>query len=328
MNKSSPLFLAILTVSAGGFIFAAEPLLAPTSSEPVYKGKPISYWVAALEPSQSVSAEAKQAEAEEAIHTLGPDAIPSILRYRGATRQQRLDVIRHACNILAPEGDVKLLDACNDADASVRETALEVLPKTTMPAAMDDMMKLLTDPARPVRNAAVLALLRLAPDREETVSALVEALHEKDSGTNTDGAQFSREDAALALAKLGPKAKAAIPELTSLLEDPNDRTRESAAVALWKIERNPIAIATLAECLEMARDYQTCLRVMKTLAEIGPAAKLAVPALKHRIEDPGVTFAPPNVDIGKSALDALGKIDPSAVAQAKKKLEDLSKENQ
>jgi HEAT repeat protein len=199
---------------------------------------------------------------------------------------------------------------------------LEILPKTTMPAAMDDLVKLVGDPVRSVRDAAVLALVRLAPEREETIAALGEALQEVKAGNETSGtATFSREDAALTLAKLGPKAKAAVPELTRLLTDQNDYTREVAATALWRINRDPATPPILAECLDEARDYQTCVRLLRLLTEMGKAAGPAVPAIIKRVEDPGVNFAPPNVDISQLALDPLTKIAAAAAAAAKKKLE-------
>src|SRR4051812_48325445 len=107
---------------------------------------------------------------------------------------------------------------------------------------------------------------------------------------------FSREDAALTLGALGSKAKAAVPELTTLLTDPSDETREAAAIALWRIERSTEVVPVLVDRLESARDYQTCLRVMKVLAEMGPQAKAAVPSLRRKIEDSGISFVPPTVD--------------------------------
>ena len=296
---------------------SAEPLLF---SGATHQGKPVEYWVAALEPGRSVSTQPKVAEAEEAIHALGPDAIPAILRYRGGTREQRLALIRHACALLEPEGDQKLVEALSDNDAIVRETALEVLPKSTLPAALDDMVRLLIDPVRSVRTAALLAMVRLAPEREETITGLVEALHELPSSSAAAAAEFSREDAALTLGTLGAKAKPAIPALTDLLADSKDEVREAAATALWKIERNPHVVPVLVDRLENARDYQTCVRVLKILSEIGPAAKAAVPVIARKIEEPGVSFVPRTVDLGQLALETLTKIDPTAAAAARRRL--------
>jgi HEAT repeat protein len=307
-------------VAAAPYVTLADD--APASAELAYKGRPVAAWVADLEPSSSVSNRTKEADAEEAIHALGPDAIPAILRYRRGNRTQRLDLIRHACAILEPEGDVKLVEALSDSDPAVRETALQVLPKTAMPAALDDITRLLADPVKSVKAAAILALVRLAPDREETIAALIEALHDLSPPSNGRETQFTREDAALELAKLGAKAKSAVPDLTNVLTDPNDSVREAAATALWKIERNSSVVPALAECLDGARDYQTCLRLLQLLGEIGAPAKAAVPVIVKKIEDPGVPFVPPNVDFGKAALEALTKIDPAAAQEARKKLKE------
>jgi HEAT repeat protein len=296
--------------------FAAD---APPDSEPVFKDRSVTAWVADLEPSSSAANHARQADAEEAIHALGPDAIPFILRFRRRDPSQRLEMVRHACAILEPDGDAKLVEALSDSDAGVRETALQVLPKTAMPGALDDVTKLLADPVRPVKAAAILALLRLAPEREETISALVEALQDLSPAPRGRETQFSREDAALALGKLGPKAKIAVPALTALLTDSDDGMREAAATALWKIEQNPSVVPVLAESLENAREYQAALRLMLTLGQIGPAAKAAVPVIRKKIEDPGVPFVPTHVDFAQAALDALAKIDPAAAQDARKK---------
>jgi hypothetical protein len=60
---------------------------------------------------------------------------------------------------------------------------------------------------------------------------------------------------------------------------------------------------------------------MKLLGEIGPAAKSAVPVLRKRIEEPGVSFVPPTVDLSQIALDALARIDPQAAGPTRKKLD-------
>jgi HEAT repeat protein len=308
---------AVLLATVTGSVTAAE---APSLSDPAYQGKPLSYWIAALETPQSTAGQPKQVAAEEAIHSMGPDAIPSILRYRRGPRLQRLELIGRACGLFGPEGEAKLVEALSDPDPAMRETALAVLPKSAFQAAVPDIVKLLADPVRPVRAAAILCLMRLAPDHEETIAALIDALHDDAPAGPARELQFSREDAAIALGKLGAKAKAAVAELTNLLTDSNDSLREAAATALWKIERNPGVVPILAECLEGARDYQTCVRLMKTLADIGPAAKPAVGVIRRKVEEPGVSFAPATVDLGEAAVDALAKIDPPSAAEARKKL--------
>jgi HEAT repeat protein len=207
----------------------------------------------------------------------------------------------------------------HDPSNLVRQTALEILPKTAFQVALDDIIRLAADPVPSVRGAAISALVRLGPDREETIAALMEALNQPSGATAAGETQFTRQDAAAALAGLGPKAKPALPELTRLLGDPDDETREAAATALWKIGQDPHTIPVLVELLENARDYQACSRILKLLGEMGPAAKSAVPVIRKKIEDPGVSFAPATVDLVQIALDSLAKVDPAAAAEARKK---------
>ena len=133
--------------------------------------------------------------------------------------------------------------------------------------------------------------------------------------------EFSRGDAVLTLGTLGPKAKAAVPQLTDLLTDSHDEVREAAATALWKIERTAHTVPVLIELLENAQDYQTCVRVMKTLAEMGPLAKSAVPAIRKKMEDSELRFVPTAIDLGQLGVNTLVKIDPVAAAEARKRLE-------
>jgi HEAT repeats/HEAT repeat len=325
LRRPALILLAILSAVSAQPVFAADE---PASSGPLYRDKPVAYWVAALETPQSASGRPKQVEAEEAIHALGPDAIPFILRYQQGNRAQRLDLIRHACAVIGPEGEAKIVDALADLDSSVRENALEALPKSAVPAAMGDILKLLGDPAQPVRSAAIRTLVRLAPGDPETITALIEALHDANPASDQSDSAFTSEDAAITLGKLGAKAKAAVPALTELLTDSNDALREAAATALWRIEKSPRGVTVLAERLDEAQDYQTCVRVMKTLAEMGPAAKSAVPVIQKKIEEPGVPFVPATVDLGQLAVDTLAKIDPKAAAESRKKLEELSQDKQ
>ncbi len=325
LTRPAWILAAALFLTLAGYTSAAE---LPAMGEPTYNGRPVAFWVAALQPTESASGKSKQVEAEEAIHVMGPDAIPFILQYRQGDRTQRLSLIRHACGIIGPEGEARIVEALNDSNPTVRETALEVLPKSALPAAMRDILDLRTDPSRSVRTAALMALVRLAPDHEETIAALTEALHDTSPAPADNELLFTGEDAALALGRLGPKAKSAVPELTRLLSDSNDALREAAAMALWKIAKEPSAVPILAECLENARDYQTCIRIMKALADIGPAAKPAVSIIRKKIDEPGVSFVPATVDLGQVAVDALAKIDPSAAAQARQTLRNRSPETE
>lgn len=316
-------WIALLSLAISTLGAMDEPL---TANEPKHNGKTVSQWVAALQPGDSVSAQPQQAEAEEALHTIGPDAIPFILRYHDTNKKQRLTLIRHACAVLTPEGDFKLMEALSDSDPRMRETALEVLPKSVLPAAVSDLTKLSADPVRTVRIASLHALLRLAPEREETITALLDFLRDDTAGPSSENNDFTREDAALELGHLGSKATAAVGELTRLLSDDEEGLREAAATALWKIARKTDGVPVLIERLETARDYQTALRALRVLGEIGAAAKSAVPAIRNKIEDPGVSFVPPNVDFTRLALAALQKIDPASAAELRKKAAESARE--
>jgi HEAT repeat protein len=317
MTRSICIWAALAFLAgAGTSLLGGDP--APVDL--TYKGKPLMYWMAALESGRPASATPKQADAEEAIHSIGPEAVPAILRYRRGTPAQRLEVIRHACAILSPDADVKLVDAIKDPDPSTREMALEVLPDSAVGLGIDDVVRAVADPVRSVRNAAIRALVRLVSDRDETIAALIEALHSPAPTAESEKNPFSPEDAAWALAGIGPKAKAALPELARYLNDPNDDLREAVATALWKIDRDTSVVPILAERLSNASNYQSAVRVMKLLGEIGPQAKIAVPVLQKKIEEPGISFIPSSGEFEQAALEALTKIDPASAEKVRGKL--------
>ena len=82
-----------------------------------------------------------------------------------------------------------------------------------------------------VRAAAADCLAKLAPDSEQALPALVDALKDEDNGV--------RERSALALRQLGSKAQAALPVLVSLLLDQKVGVRRQGA---WAIETIVLAL--------------------------------------------------------------------------------------
>jgi len=85
----------------------------------------------------------------------------------------------------------------------------------------------------------------------------------------------------LTLATLGSKAKAAVPELMKLAGGSERRRPRSCRNRAVEIERYA-GVFRCCERMETATDYQTLIRVMNLLGEIGPAAKLAVPVIQRK----------------------------------------------
>src|SRR5262249_27785245 len=126
------------------------------------------------------------------------------------------------------------------------------------------------------------------------VPSLIEALTNKSLHTS--------HQAADALGEIGLDEAAAVPALTDALKDSDGRFRVEAALALYRIEPQPAHLRTLTEFLQAPA---TRVNAAQALGKLGPSAKQAVPALKAACRDA-------NGGVRSAALDALGKIDPSA----------------
>jgi HEAT repeat protein len=111
------------------------------------------------------------------------------------------------------------------------------------------------------------------------VSALRDALRSDKSS--------SREAAAEALGMIGSKAKDAVPDLIDALRDKDDGVRMWAAIALGRI--GPDAVSAVEPLLASVQDEEhpvVIVSAIKTLGEIGPVARPALPVLALLVNDP------------------------------------------
>jgi HEAT repeat protein len=157
-------------------------------------------------------------------------------------------------------------------DRRLRWAAAEALGRlgATAKVAVPALVKLMEDSNGRVQ--AALALWRIQ-QRPEAIAALVAALKE-------DKSTFP----ARALGEIGSGAKAAVPALRQALKQKNAALRAAAAQALWRISRDRQVIEVLLDVLGHwdGGAQQTAIR---TLGEIGPAAKAALPLLLPRMKD-------------------------------------------
>ena len=92
--------------------------------------------------------------------------------------------------------------------------------------------------------------------------------------------------AAHALGAIGKKARKAVPALTGLLKGKRDPgLRLILAQALWRIDQQveetvPVLFEVLAQ-----RDHRLKLAAVEVLAEMGNAARVAVPLLQETLKD-------------------------------------------
>jgi len=141
--------------------------------------------------------------------------------------------------------------------------------------------KSLQDEDQEVRMVAASVLYLCGPSAEVALPQLLEVLQ----GTNWP----LKSIAALTLGNVGTNAAIAVPALKQLMNTTLGGTRTVAAQALWRITRQaPLVLPALVEALEFTppNSVETSAdpSAALTLAEIGPEAKAAVPALSRLLQ--------------------------------------------
>jgi HEAT repeat protein len=127
------------------------------------------------------------------------------------------------------------------------------------------------------RFSAVVALGKIGVDAEPVIPELIEFLDSENDRLAAAAAE--------ALGWIGPAAKDALPKLKARLS--NEDARESwcaCALALWRIDsQGELAVPALIDLLE-DKGWER-VHVANALAEIGPDARAAVPALRNALRD-------------------------------------------
>jgi HEAT repeat protein/beta-lactamase regulating signal transducer with metallopeptidase domain len=193
-----------------------------------------------------------------------------------------------------------LTAALKDADAEVREAAMQALAQMRDPSVFEPLVQALSDSSSDVREHAAQALGQLKDKR--AVAPLANAL--KDANASV------REQSAFALGQL--RDPSVVPALTAALKDENASVREQAAFALGQI-RDRSAVSALAAALGDTNDSVREQAVF-ALGQIRDAS--AIDGLMKALRDS-------KPDVREQAAFALGQIrDPRAVSPLLSSLKD------
>jgi HEAT repeat protein len=314
-----------------------------TVDEPDYQGKPLSHWVKkALSPNIFVHLQGRSALREMMYSGVADGAVPALTR---ALEDKDPCVRDRAATILyyfgrGPEAEAevaRLIKALKDKDALERFEAARSLGfhRPASKAALPALTAALKDADANVRREAAVTLGYLGPEGKAAIPVLLQVLKEE-----PDAGHFHYSDAAVALGVIGPGAKAAVPALVRLLReekfdhirdavayglgrigpearaavpalrkalhDSEWKVRVTAAIALWRVQRDAkTSLPVLIAALKADKATSEMREILRIVGEMGPLAKEAVPLLTTLTRSP---------ELGESwhARQALKQIDPSA----------------
>ena len=155
-----------------------------------------------------------------------------------------------------------------------------------------------------LKEPVVVALGRIGPEAAPAVPTLLKHLNEPDACGGYDA--WWKVNAVWALGRIGPAAREAVPLLERIVQKvhPGYDARAEAAEALCRITRGEKGLWELRFALDYGywRDRES---ICRTLGEIGPAVKAAVPDLEKALKDRDSA-------VRAAAAEALKKIRGSA----------------
>lgn len=326
-KKTSILLVCLVVLAIAGFITRAL-----IRREPAYQGRPLSSWFKLYCASGRYSGTENpfdHKEAARAIRAIGTNALPFLLEKLFNTRPDapwETNVWRFLRRLPEPIRFPPFVSAntirseAGNAIGEIRPPAALLLPRletalhdtnhihyhaaiwllgTIGEGAEQGVPYLLRELAIPDwgrQFGAEFALGRLGPAAKDAVPALAEFV----SSPSTH--RVVRRKAVQTLGDIGMAASNAVPALSShLLTETNLNLRSEAAVALCKIDpREPAGWSFLVKQLGENESDVTRSAFAYRLAQFGPEAKAAVPALQKMLVSP-------NPELWRSAAYALHK---------------------
>jgi hypothetical protein len=225
MSKQRMLPAVLLAVVFGGLMWLG---LASGPREPVYDGKPISYWLKGYTSGRFNPAHPggpsvpTYSEADDAIRHMGTNAIPTLIQML----REKESPLKHTLVSLAKKQHFFRLTYMSPADKTLAAMrAFDAIGPQATEVAPQLVEIYDLDPSGFSRQVVPEILSHVAPSAPETVPLLLRALAETNDA-------MVRANAAGALAKIRPKPEMVVPALTKALSDPDPWVQASAAQAL------------------------------------------------------------------------------------------------
>lgn len=241
-------YVAAVCVIAVLLLAVLAATLARRNMGPVYAGKPLRKWILLQRERSALGDEARQV-----LQSIGPEAVPFLLRLRTEKESLRsqfaksrfvgrfpflgqwIPIDQHLkgeaaalLRELGPECIPALTRCYEDGDSEIRIYVIRELARfATESAATAGLLRALNDPADQVKLEAASGLHRQGAQDSTVVPVLVKMLDSGDA--------HARYVTLYILSRYGPRAEAAIPALTVLLNHTNESVRKSATNTLLKV---------------------------------------------------------------------------------------------
>ncbi|MCH5372386.1 MAG: HEAT repeat domain-containing protein, partial [Planctomycetes bacterium] len=172
--------------------------------------------------------------------------------------------------------------------------------------AVEPLSEALRSPKVEVREFAVYALGRIGPSAAAAVPAIVAEMDLPPDHVNYALLATFRRLAAESLGRIGPAAAEAVPALGRALRNEDPAYRAQAALALWRILKQPRAIDFLASMIEPTSTEGSYDAVV-ALGDVGPEASSAIDRLVDALDYP-------QADVRRAAADVLVRLGPETIA--------------
>lgn len=177
-----------------------------------------------------------------------------------------------------------------DPDDTMRLRAAYALGQISPPApqTVPALIKAVDDRAQEVRWYSTDSLGRLGPAAKSGVAVILKNVNEKNADGQLVNDQAFFVAAAQAFGRIGPGAADASHWLLESLRHEHAPLRMAAALALWRIKKQPEALTALTESLadpSGEASYLASLALLELGPEARPAAEALVKALGHESAD-------------------------------------------
>jgi HEAT repeats len=323
-------FIVVLAIVLGGFAWYVL-----RSREPRYEGKSLTYWLEQYNETAMVQhgKEEECAQAKHAVHQIGTNANPTLLRMLRA-KDSRLMIKLET--LVGQQRFVKSPFVSADQKHDLANTGFGILGAEAKDAVPGLISIYRENISEDLRTTAANALRLIGPAAKEAVPALLESLARPNLSMEADGNtidalgeihshpelvvpallkclndsnQNIRWLAMGSIASFGADARMAVPALLAEATNPASRSRGPAIQALGRIRCEPETFLPVLRRGLKDPNPQIRVAAAEALGDFGPDAKPAIPDLLAALHDDSTEFR-------EVTATALRKIDPEAAAKA------------